>query len=376
MSFASEKKELEIEALDELGRGIASLGTQKVKIPFMIPGERIRVDRSFLTLLAAKKTAPLQGVEWLETSPDRVDPPCPYFGECGGCQLQHTNLERQLLEKHRFLLRLFQDKVSPELILPVVPSPRPWHYRRRIQLHVGPQGEVGFFAAFSHRVVDIKTCRIAEEALNQKIEEVRKAAAQEITQQRRVNLITYELTFKPDGKVEIYKGEIKRRFLQANPFANQKLLQWMQGIFSQISPQNVLELFAGDGNFSYALRDRAQAWTAVEANPAAVERAKQHPNAARMRWIASESAKALRGVKPDEYDLLVLDPPREGAWECIKSIKDLKFSRVIYISCAPLSLLKDLKGLLGSYEVEQMQPFDFFPQTMHLETVAVLRRIS
>lgn len=369
--------EVEIESLDEQGRGLARADKKVLKIPYVIPGEKIRIVAHDLSGFTVPKRMPaLNSFEILSASPDRVDPPCPYFTHCGGCQLQHMKVERQMLEKERYLQGLFAEVVPIEAIRPILSSPRAWNYRRRIQLHAGPRGEVGFYAPLSHQVVDIQSCRIAEEALNRKLEDIRKTVQSDLAKERRPTLLTYELTLKPDGKVEIRHFEEKKRsFLQINLGANERLLQFLRGVFKEMVPQNVLELFAGEGNLTYSLLEGVAKWTAVESNAPAVAAAKKHPQAARVNWMEGEAVRVLAKLPKSDYDVVLLDPPREGAPTCVKPLSDSQIPALIYVSCSPHALLKDLKGLIkGGYRIEWLQPFDFFPQTMHLETVALLVR--
>lgn len=368
--------QVSIESLDEQGRGVARLENQILKIPYVIPGEKIRLAfREISSFVATQRMPSPDKYKVIVTSSDRVEPPCPYFTRCGGCQLQHMSLERQLAEKQNALKRLIRGWISEEKIRPILPSPRAWNYRRRIQLHAGPRGELGFYAPLSHQVVDIQNCLIAEEALNLKIEEIRRQVAAQIESKKRATLLNYEMTVKPSGEVEWVSGEENTSFLQVNEGANQRLLEFLREVFQELKPSHVLELFAGDGNLTYPLRDQAQSWTAVESNSHAFEIAQRHPQAKSVQWMKGEAAKMLPGLSRRDFDLLLLDPPREGALGCIKPLLNFKLPAILYVSCSPSSLIRDLKSLAkGSFEVEWLQPLDFFPHTMHLETVALLRR--
>lgn len=305
--------------------------------------------------------------------------PCPYFGPCGGCQLQELTDEEQLLHKQAWLADLLRDVVGAEKIRPILPSPKTWNYRRRIQLHVGPKGEVGFYGSRSRQVVAIDRCLIADEALNSRIPEVRARAAEVLKQPRKPTSLTYELTLLDDGQVEIVREGEGRSFIQVNPEANRLLIAQLGKALESIRPHRVLELFAGSGNLTFALIQPGQAWLAVESDRRAVERAQALPSD---RWpgliwkagaAAKVAAQALRG-KPG-FDLVLLDPPRGGAEDCLPVFRDAKPPFILYVSCNPPALKKDLKVLIqAGYEVDSIQPIDFFPQTTNLEVLAALRQ--
>jgi len=343
-----------IEFLDEQGRGNQT-------IPFAIPGETWRLGPE---------------PELVEPSPDRVEPPCPHFGRCGGCQLQHMNEARQLAEKQRWLVWTLRGVVDEEKILPMIPSPQGWNYRRRIQLHVGPQGEVGFYAPRSREVVEIQECRIAAEALNRKIPAVRKLAREALAGPKKPSSLSYELTLLDDGEVEVSQGETGRRFLQINPGANLELIRVLRQALDRIRPKRVLELFAGDGNLGHALVQAGQSWLAVESNPLAVEAGKRGTSdLAPLEWHQGSAAKVAAKLfqAGNHFDAVILDPPRGGAEDCLPVFRKFQPPSLLYVSCHAAALRKDLQVLRKSgYEIAWAQALDFFPQTMNLETVVQL----
>jgi len=363
--------------LDSEGRGVAMAGTDRRAVPYVIPGEPVRIHPK----PGKKADAPLSlgEVEIVNPSPDRVIPPCPYFGECGGCQLQHISLPRQLQEKQRWLQRLLVNAVPAEQILPVIASPEELHYRRRVQFQVGPRGEVGFYAPHSQRVVGIDRCLIAREEINQKIVDLRKLAAEALAAPRRPTLLSYEATLDEHGQVQIGEPGQERNFLQINAGANQLLRDYLKSIFAAKPAGSVLELFSGDGNLTFALRDHAKFWIAVESNAKALAYARAADPQKRTEWVQGDVDRYLSKFSGQNrpIDTVLLDPPRQGLTGMMEKILAIHPARVVYVSCNPAVLKKDLPVLLRKdYDLEQLQPFDFFPQTMHLETVCVLARRS
>jgi tRNA/tmRNA/rRNA uracil-C5-methylase (TrmA/RlmC/RlmD family) len=309
------------------------------------------------------------------SSPDRADPLCPYFGRCGGCQLQNLAYSRQLAEKEKWLRHLARGLVPEDKIRPIIPSPAPYHYRRRVQFQVGPEGEVGFFAFHSQQVVDVRECVIADPAINHVLPEVRKQAREILASPRRPTLLSFEVTVEANGKTHIRPQGAERSFLQVNPAANEALLQLLQTLLRETAPQTVLELFAGEGNLTSALARVAKKWTAVEANPAAVRSGREQHACDHVTWIQGDAAKVLahEARRGPPVDFVLLDPPRQGAKECMPTLVKWRPPAVLYVSCNPQTLMRDLRVLTrGGYEMTLLQPFDFFPQTTHLETAALL----
>lgn len=349
-----------ISGLDDQGRGVGWVEREKFLVPFSIPGEIWRVLPKF---------------ELVQASSDRVTPPCPYFTRCGGCQLQHLSESRQLAEKRQWLVDTLDRIIPAEKIRSPIASPKVWNYRRRIQLHVGPKGEVGFYAVKSREVVPVDACYIAEPALNAKIHEVKKRAQAALQGPKKPASLTFELTLQEDGSIEIREDGEERSFLQVNPEANLRLIEVLKESLAILQPKRVLELFAGSGNLSFPLATPAVAWVAVESNPHAVEEAKQRMGGT-IQWRQGQAAKTAERLYQagERFDLVLLDPPRGGAEDCLPVFRKWRPPIILYVSCNPTALKKDLQVLLkAGYAVEWVQPIDFFPQTMNLESIVLLR---
>ncbi len=312
------------------------------------------------------------------SGPGFVDPPCPYFGECGGCQLQHMTLDRQIEEKSRWLCETLDTFVAHEKIFPIIPSPKPWNYRRRIQVHVGPRGEVGFFAMGSQRVVDIQECLIAEQKLNEALPKIREMAGEALQDRRRPSRLSYEATLNEEGEVEISRGEGERLFLQVNPGANELLKKFLKEKLTALKVEKIMELHAGNGNLTYALCRPDQDWTAVEVQAEAFEagRALAVRAGLKVRWILGKDSQVLKkfATQKEKFDLVLMDPPREGLREGWEALEKIRPPWIVYISCHLPALKRDLGRLSRiQYAVEWVQAFDFFPHTMNLETVVLCR---
>jgi len=363
----------EVESLDEQGRGILRVGEQRLALFGTIPGESIAYQPE-IRPSSGKKSWKI-----LKPSPDRREPPCPYFGECGGCQLQHMNEARQLLEKEHWLRALFRGELPDDCVYPVIASPKALHYRRRVQFQISPQAQVGFFAEGSHQVVPVESCAIAQEEINRKIPELRKMASELLQARERPSLLQLEVTVDEWGRAVVDPNGEERNFIQVNPEANQSLLEFLKKTFAELAPRRVLELYAGEGNLSFALAEGIQHWTAVESSAPAVglARAEAMRRGLTMEWLEGDASANFKKCSAREgaWDLLLLDPPRQGAEAVMEILGHSSISKLLYVSCNPLTLKRDWRRLKAfGFKLRFLQPLDFFPQTMHLETVLFAER--
>lgn len=305
-----------------------------------------------------------------------MTPPCPYYGDCGGCHLQHLHYDSQLRWKDNLIQRTLGDFVPTEKLRPILPSPKVWHYRRRIQVHATPAGQPGFFAAGSHRVVPIEECLIADPALNQALKTLPDMWSQEFKKKTRPSLITSELTCEAGGHVRILPQKEERFFLQVNEGANRKLIKTLHPILRELKPRRVLELYAGTGNLTYSLWQEGWEWTAIEWDSPAFEKGRGMRTSPQIRWVREKAERYLKKHR-SPVDLILMDPPRSGAKDCLPFIIRRPPPVLLYISCSLNALEKDLKRLLsGGFTLNWVQPFDFFPHTRHVECLVYLTHLN
>ncbi len=376
-----------IEKLVAGGMGIVHDGQQTIFIPFVIPGEQVKIRVEPGT----RKPVRASVQELVSHSPDRVEPPCPLFMRCGGCQLQHLAYPAQVSLKQvilaETLLRLGHVQAP---LNPIIPSPQSYHYRRRIKLHV-QAGQAGFYAEWKKELVPVPYCYLAEDTINRALPTL--AEFIERDRARSIELIVEEGTTclavvesrreekiyrRQEGKSWRPAPEQKIAFQQVNPEQNQALRKLVSGLAAEIRPSGVIELYAGSGNLTEVILPHCGWLAAVDADRAAVELAREtleKTSAGRVKFVdqAAEPylASALKTkLKPD---LIVLDPPRTGAKEAISGIIRLAPPHLIYVSCDPASLARDLQALFAAgYQLHSLTPLDMFPQTAHIEAVAVL----
>ncbi|MBL7685449.1 MAG: class I SAM-dependent RNA methyltransferase, partial [Deltaproteobacteria bacterium] len=272
---------------------------------------------------------------------------------------------------------------NPHLLAPLA-AQNPFHYRSKIRLQVSRQGEVGFFKAHSKHVIPIQHCLIADERLNQSIPEAAQIA-QKLLKEDRASRHEIELRIDEKNQVRLSSetssfdlGE-EASFIQVNAAQNEHLVETALQALNLSGSEKVLELFAGEGNFTFPLSKQAGHVTAVELSETAVLRAearKQKEHVRTVEFIQSSAYRYLEETRkrnPKKFDLILLDPPRKGAFECMASIAQVRAKTIVYVSCDPSTLARDLRVLTDlGYRHESSQIIDMFPQTYHIESVTKL----
>jgi len=345
-----------IDKLVHGGQGMADALGKKVFVPYSAPGDSLEVE------VVAEHAGFLDAriVEILNPAPCRVAPRCPVFGECGGCQWQHLDYESQIVWKREIVREVLVriGKLRDPEVLPTVPSPKRWNYRNRMQLHVDSRGRVGYYRPRSKEVVEFESCAIAADGINEELALRR----EEISGRDR------GIALRAGG------GE---GFLQVNSEQNENLRGILAQWLGRVPHERVIELHAGSGNFTFAMAAVAGQIVATEIDGRAVEAAREAQGERGTTNVQFRRCDALRAVKRfgQGSDAIVLDPPRKGCPEAIEAIAEAAPASVIYVSCDPATLARDVRRLCqAGYGLELAQPVDMFPQTFHVETVCMLLR--
>jgi len=396
-----------------------------VFVPGMLPGETAEVQ-------VVKKTQRFWVGEQLrlcEPSPERVAPPCPYFGRCGGCSLQHLSYEGQLKYKQRWVcetLRRLGGITCP--VRPIIGG-EPWRYRSKAQLPVGGKPdtpEIGYYKTGTHDVVDISECALQQTEcapilaiIKEFIKEFRAPELRHIllrshAGKQSVTLVTngptlpkaaiiaerlmaleqvqgvalwchniITLAGEPSLNVTV-AGNVftvsPASFLQVNPTQAEKLYACaVEAAGANMPNAKAADLYCGIGTITLALANKCKHVTGVEALPQAVDDAQtaaKKNGISNVGFICADAADYIKH-STEKFDIFVLNPPRIGCkGALIKTIKTLAPPRIIYISCNPATLARDLALLCNdeTYSVHYVQPLDMFPQTTHVETIMVLQR--
>ncbi len=374
-SFSAEILEVEIEKLSFGGDGIARKDGLVYFIPLSAPGDLLKVQ----TTEKKKNFTRAEIKEILQAGPSRIEAPCVYYGRCGGCNWQHLKYEEQLRQKQMIVEEQLASHLSEKgAVFPIIPSPNPFRYRNRIQLKYDGQN-LGFFARQSHDIVDIKDCLITEESVAGEIPALKNSLKNKEALPKIEVFSTLQGLVKKSFEESAFEGGA---FSQVNSAQNETLirtvLQWME----PQEPRQILDLYAGSGNFSFPLLQKFPKanLTAVELSERSVQAAnlsirEQNLSPAKARFYLSDVELFLKRQSLDPETVVLLDPPRAGCSEnTIRYLTAQPLKRIFYISCNPAALARDLGRLksLGSWKAVRVQPFDMFPQTDHVETLVEL----
>ena len=356
----------------------------------------------------------------LEPSPHRVEPPCPYFGACGGCQLQHAAYQHQLELKRQVVEEAWSRaglRLPPDTA--VLGMEDPWRYRIRGEFEAvaTPHGwRFGFHRLRSHSVLPIDSCLIHD----QRIERALPAFARAADELQLTGLQNLLLTVEPTGRGLLWRLRFHGReprwprdefahrvaellpdaallddaislefwnltfrvrsdtFVQTNYRQMLALYRTALDMLASRPGDRVLDLYAGIGTLSVAMAHETAGVTAIEENPRAVQlgRLNARINSARVEYLPGKVETVLRGVRLGQHQAVLMDPPRAGCEpEALAELIRLGPERLVYVSCEPSTHARDLIGLVrGGYRVRRAAIVDMFPQTYHIESVALLER--
>ena len=419
--------QLHIQSMAFRGYGVARIDGKVVFVPYSLTG-----DKAWVQIIEEKKSYAIGRLTRLiEPSPWRVNPPCPYFGVCGGCQWQHIDysihgeLKKEILKEA--LIRLGGLKEIPPIT--VASSPDPYAYRVRVQLKV--KGNIiGYYQERSNHIVDIDHCPISHPLVNRIILSLRKelpsfSPVKEIEinvspEEEKAVLILHPLSFhqrfetslkeslrdhpmmksfafvrkggfhlfgdpflnfsiplrQPGRRKQISLRTSPKSFFQVNLKQNQTLMETVLNFSEVKESERVLDLYAGIGNLTLPLAIEAKEVVGVEENTIAVEdgRFNAEENGIRnCEFIPGKVEDILKYWAREKPDLVVLDPPRTGCKLITDQVARLKPKRIVYVSCEPTRLSRDLRLFSeNGYHLQRLALIDMFPQTYHMEVVGLL----
>ncbi len=408
--------ELDLDAMAFGGEAIGRYDGQVVFVPYALPGERVRVAVE----RAKKGYSRTRLVDVLRRAPERVAPPCPYFGACGGCQYQHVAYSAQLAFKQAVVVEQleriggFADAVS--LVRPTLGMVTPWEYRNQARFSLGRRyGELGFTRKETHHLLRIDYCWLMVPQINR---------ALDVLQRRCPGLATHQVTIRysprtaqllvepaiptvpelPTGQPNLEEELLGHRFrvapsafFQVNtrpearalpeslavPWIAEREGTWSMAellaltVLDRLGPaplERVVDAYCGVGTFAVLLAERAAEVVGIEESPAAVRDARHNardlPN---VRFEEGKTEQVLPRLA-GPVDAVVLDPARVGCHPAVlEALLALRPPRLVYVSCDPATLARDLKVLVaGGYALRSVEPLDLFPQTYHVESVSLL----
>lgn len=439
---------LNIEKIVHGGEGLAR--PEDGPVVFMknvLPGETVRAR------ITERKDS-MARAELLEVVAEadcRIEPDCPVFYECGGCQLQHGDYQAQLEFKKSIIEESFEriGKLEEWPDFEVLGMDFPWYYRNKGQFPVGERDEeliTGFYRAGSHEIIEFPECKIQHQPINRLLDKVleffkehnlmaydektdkgilrhflirsgfctgqlqltvvvRNSLSGEVLddlkkfldeEQALVSIyqnINTEKTNRILGEVsELIAGEkyildyigrnkysiYPESFFQVNTVQTEKLYDIVADYARKINPGKIYDAFCGSGAIAIYLADKFEKITGIDISLESIQSARVN---AELNGISNSVDFQLGSVEdllPEELaddELIIFDPPRKGLpGETIELIKENRVENILYISCNPTTLARDLKNLAGDYRIEDMTAVDMFPQTYHVETVVLLER--
>ena len=354
-----------------------------------IPGETVVAE----VVKIHRKYVSAKVVDVLDSSPDRVEPPCPYYGECSGCQWQHLSYDAQLKIKEEkvtdALVRVGHLSVPP--VSKVRPSPEPYGYRNHARFTINREGALGFVNRETRQFVRIEKCMLMHQGVNDLLEELQDNCSETTQLSIRAGKYSGDFLIQPylvhpnigvnTGQKRYTESVAGREFLVSSPSFFQVNVDQAEAAVEVIrdrlhlaADDVVLDAYCGVGTFAILLASSVKQVIAIEESSAAVADAKQNAEGLQnLDFLLGRTEDVLRNLitKPD---VVVLDPPRSGCQErALDSLVELSPTRVAYVSCDAETLGRDLKILCqGGYRLHEVVPLDMFPQTHHVECVALL----
>ena len=380
--------EIVVERILPGGLGLAHSGGRTVMVALAAPGDRLRVQ-----IDRVKGNVAFASIkEVIQPSAARIEPPCPYFGRCGGCDFQQLNYQAQLAAKEEIirdcLRRLGGIETIPEF--QITPAPREWHYRSRAQWQYDSiRKRLGYFESGSHRVCDVAECAVLAPELQSELgrmrERMQQGALPDDARHFRAIAGDKQMSVVDDhgrGVRDISRTIHGEKYhLNATSFfqANSDLTpQLIDNAIGEAHGERAIELYCGVGLFTLPLARRFEKVVGVESDTPAADFARRNLADANLgnAEIVSQDVGSWLERKSDDapLDFILLDPPRTGAESrVISGILKLKPKAICYVSCDPATLARDLKKLIaGGYSIDRITAFDMFPQTHHVETVVHL----
>jgi 23S rRNA (uracil1939-C5)-methyltransferase len=416
--------ELELTAAAHLGQ---AMGRHEGRVTFVrggLPGERVRAR----IVEEGKRWARGELVEVLRASTDRVEPPCPYYGHCGGCHWQHAAYPAQLAYKREIVTEQLQrlSHIDAPPVRSVLGAPsEPWFYRNHVQFSVTEAGALGFQAAGSNDVVPIERCLL----LHPLLDEMHAALDLDWPELRRLilragihtgeMLCVFEAGASPNGETpadeapelevdlpvscllrrsdgtdmvligssvyhETLRGHVYRvsssSFFQVNTEQAEVLLDVIHAYLDPQPTDTLLDLYCGVGAIGLAIAGEVGQVIGIEEHPAAIADAQANAYhnelpPSRIRFLQGKAENLLPALE-EPISKVVLDPPRGGCKPgVLEALLRRAPERIVYVSCDPTTMARDAARLAeGGYDLSEVQPLDMFPQTYHVETVSLWRR--
>ena len=357
---------VKIENINHQGLGITRVNGKVTFVENALPGEVIDI-----ILTNEKKNYNLAKIQKIiRKSSYRIDPICPYFNECGGCDFGHVNYETELKYKKEKVENILKKYAHIDVNIEITPSDKVYNYRNKITLHKQNE-KIGLVKKNSSEVIEIKECKLVDEKINEILhnkpkEGIIRTNGKEIISNENENITI---------NIDKYKFKVNlNSFFQINQYNYEKMFNHIKKLIS--SNDVLLDLYSGVGVFSILLSENCKKIYGIEINENSYKNAlenKKVNNLENIDFMLGKVEDNLPKIK-EKIDTIIVDPPRNGLSKTtIKQIININPKKIIYVSCNPMTLSRDLNLLNSNYNLESIKAFDMFPKTNHVECVCKLK---
>lgn len=385
-----------ISKMDNKGRGITYYNNKIVFVNNALVNEDVEIN----LILDKSKYSVANVSKYNKVSEKRVKSRCPYYGVCGGCQLQHISYEEQIKYKTNYLNDIFKPlNISINKII----TSKQFNYRDKITLKIN--NGIGFYKINSKDIINIEKCDIADKVINNKIKYLKNL---NLNNDDEVIIKSFNnksmLVINSTKSIDLNKiishfdtvylnnklisgnriiatiGDIKyfvapNAFFQVNMEITEKMFNYIKSLCQECSAKNVLDLYCGCGSISLFIASCVKNVYGIELNQNSINDANDNKKINNIDNVNFRCDTTDNININSQFDTLILDPPRSGLSKKVKDkIISSKVKNIIYVSCDPITLRRDLLSLKGKYQIKSIYAFDMFPNTYHVECVCVLNR--
>lgn len=397
---------IEITSLDHNGRGIGKIYNKICFVENSLPTEIVEPK----IIKEKKNYIEAEVGKYIKKADNRIESPCPYFDKCGGCDLLHINYKDSLNFKQEKIQNICNKYLNKKIKLnKIIECDYNFYYRNKVTFHV--KEKIGFYKNKTYDLIPINCCMIGDKLINKSIEKLNKLNLKNInkivcrtannklmiileTKDEKIDIdclkeIAASIYIKNNDNYKLVYGEkyiteeldnfkfliSPDSFFQINKNICLKLYRKIKEYVKDSS--NILDLYCGTGSIGIFVSENKKI-TGIEINKYAIEDAIKNAklnNIENIDFICGESGKKLNNIK-DNYDTIIVDPPRSGlSSEAIHNLFRLSPQKIIYVSCDPMTLVRDLNDLMKEYNIIEITPFDMFPNTKHIENLVLLKKI-
>jgi len=400
--LVGDNMKLTIHNLDHQGRGMGKIDNKIIFIPNALVDEIVDID------IVKQKSKYLEGkvIDYIKQSKDRIDPFCPYFNNCGGCDLLHLEYEKQCEFKEEKVKNIILKYTGLDnVVSKIIPSENIYYYRNKVTFQIHKR--IGFYKEKSYEVVPIEKCYITNEKINNIIPYLNKLNLSKVSKivvkcSNKIMVIIYgeiddvdvikvlanhvdtiivnDNVIYGDGYIIEKLGDLsfeisKDSFFQVNTIQTMNLYQKVLEYCDLKGNEKVLDLYCGTGTIGIYISNYCKEVLGIDNVSEAIEDANENKEINKKKnitFLLGDSKDKISDIdfKPD---VIIVDPPRIGLDQSvIESIIELKPAKVIYVSCDPMTLARDLNVFKNDYSIKEITPVDMFPQTHHIESVCLL----